>query len=78
MQDDQIAAVKGSAVDGETTYLRHGVFAMSIGEVWWLIKCKEINARAMDLPDCHIALPVTLLNSGVEAHFAAAGKEDPS
>ena len=78
MQDDRIAAVQGSAMDGETTYLRNGVFAIASGEAWWLIKCQEINARAMDLPDCHIALPVTLLNSGVEAHFAAAGKEDPS
>ena len=32
----------------------------------------------MDLPKCHTALPVTLLNSNVVAHFAAAGKEVPT
>ena len=75
---DQIAAVQRSAVDGETAYLGHGVFATASGEAWWRYKCKEIVARAMDLPKCHTALPVTLLNSDVVAHFAAAGKEVPT
>ena len=39
---DQIAAVQRSAVDGETAYLGHGVFATASGEAWWPYKCKEI------------------------------------
>lgn len=74
---DQIAAVQRSTADGETASLGHGVFATASGEAWWRYRCRAVVARAMDLPECYTALPVTLLFSDVQAHFEAAGRPIP-